>query len=160
VKILAGNNRQFDLIAFSVIEGKAFHVESSISITDSRALRPKDEQGVIETLKKKFYGDVPVREGKRTDYARGISYADKINEMYRTFGLDPKNIQRVACRWAFYSDNKSLDMFLNEQGILKLSFRDTILPELEQNLTTAHYEDDGMRTITLIREYRNQTISR
>ncbi len=157
IKVLGGNNRQFDLLAFSVIDQTAFHVESSISITDARPLRMKDELGVIESLKKKFFGDPPIRQGARTDHARGINYGDKIDYMYKSLGLNPQKIERVCCRWAFYDENEKLKSFLNTNKIIQLSFRDTVLPELEQTLTTAHYENDGMRTISLIREYRRQT---
>ena len=42
-------------------------------------------------------------------------------------------------------------------GIEVISFRDKILPELMEKVSTANYDDEILRTFSLIKQYKRQT---
>lgn len=41
-------------------------------------------------------------------------------------------------------------------SVVVLSFRDQILPELFKKISTSHYEDEVLRTLSLLRQYELQ----
>ncbi|MDP4236204.1 MAG: hypothetical protein Q8919_07155 [Bacteroidota bacterium] len=156
IKVVNGNNRQFDLLAVSLKPKKVFHVESSVSLTDEKPLKHRYEDEAVESLNRKFFGALRVKNAKSTKSQSRSNYKTEIDNMYRTFGLHVDSIERVYCRWAFYQSNKKLEKYMKQMNISKLSFRDDVLPALEKYIKTAHYEDDALRTLSLLSAYRKQ----
>jgi hypothetical protein len=159
VKIQAGNNRQCDLLAYDLINKKQYHVESSV--THSKKWMPDMEQlrGIFDG---KFRGTPPKREGKKTDHTRGKSYFECIVQAYRNVGFEPTKVSRVFVTWTV-SDIDALARLLNEyQGehgikIEVMSLRDEILPKLLEKVSTSNYEDEILRTFSLLRQRDLQT---
>lgn len=154
VKIIGGNNRQCDLLAFNLATQEQFHVESSV--THDLNWLPSDDD-LRETFDKKFRGMPPKREGERTDHAKGKTYFDNILRTYRSVGFDPTKVLRVFVTWGVREET-TLQSFLTsyevEHGIhiQVCRFRDQILPELMDKISTSNYEDEVLRTLSLLRQ--------
>lgn len=149
VKVDRGNNRQFDLLAVSLLDDSQYHVESSV--THVKGWCPTAEQ-LFERFDRKFFGAPAERDGAGTDFSRGKTYVREIDDAYRAVGLQPERIQRVYCCW-IVPDEATLSARLQQHGrersirpIQVLSFRDQILPSLEERVATANYEDEGCVT--------------
>ena len=162
VKVERGNNRQFDLLAVSLLDGAQYHVESSVTHCERWCPTTDD---LIKIFDRKFFGVPTERDGERTDFRRGRSYEREIFDAYRTVGLEPTDIQRVFCCWVLpeepeldstlqrYSESKAI------RPIQVLSFRDEVLPRLEESVATANYEDEALRTLSLLRQRELQSRS-
>jgi hypothetical protein len=159
VKVISGNNRQFDLLAINIIDGQQYHVESSVThswdwFTELHAL--------TQELDRKFFGVPAPKDGANTDFAKGRNYRKQIDEMYCLLGLNPEKLNRVYCVWAlpvFDRLNEQLFEYSLERKVPPIqvvSFRDTILPELEKSVGTANYEDEALRTLSLLRQRQIQ----
>lgn len=159
VKIPGGNNRQFDLLAVNLSDGSQYHVESSVTHV------PKwcpDTAELKEDFDRKFLGTPAMHEGPNTDFKKGKTYRQQIFDAYRLFGLSPEKLQRV---WVFWTskDPKNLNPFCNtyekENGIRVhvLSLRDEIIPDLQKAVETANYDDEVLRTLSLLKQVENQT---
>jgi hypothetical protein len=157
VKIPGGNNRQFDLLAVSLSPDQQYHVETSAMPgfwPDTAELK-----SLFDT---KFRGTPAPRDGPRTDRTRGKTYRQRILDAYRLFGLDPEKVTRVWVTWAV-RDAENLPTFLatyeNETGIrVQLtSLRDDIIPELQREVATANYDDEVLRTLSLLKQREIQT---
>ena len=154
VKIPGGNNRQCDLLAYNMKTLEQYHVESSVTHQENWCPDTEKLRGIFD---KKFRGVPPRREGSKTDFAKGKNYFENILQAYQDVGLDPQKIQRVFITWEV-ADADNLDRFLTEYkqrydvSIQVWSFRDKILPELTAKVSTSNYDDEILRTLSLIRQ--------
>jgi hypothetical protein len=154
VKIPGGNNRQCDLLAYNVATGEQYHVESSVTHRENWCPSTKELRDIFD---RKFRGMPPKREGSNTDYAKGKSYFEHITQIYENVGFDPLKIQRVFVTWTV-ADEDSLGDFLadyEQQHHIKVdvwSFRDKILSELMDKISTSNYDDEVLRTLSLLKQ--------
>jgi|ERR1043166_2839013 hypothetical protein len=159
VKVEGGNNRQIDLLAVSLVSGEQFHVECSVTHCERWCPTPAE---LVLAFEKKFSGIPPAREGSNTDSSRGKLYGGVIRTMHDRLGLDKTKIQWVWVCWAV-QDPENLEVAVRDYHlrvgylVKVLSFRDTILPELMVAVSTANYDDEVLRTFSLIKEWRRQT---
>ena len=158
VKIQFGNNRQVDLLAYNLVAKEQYHVESSVTHCENWSPSTDDLREIFD---KKFLGLPPDREGKNTDRAKGKTYFDKIKQTYQGVGFNLSKIYRVFVTWVI-PDKADLDRFLKNYGknhgirVRVLSFRDDILPALLEKISTSNYEDEVLRTLSLLRQYEFQ----
>lgn len=98
----------------------------------------------------------PKREGTRTDHAKGKMYFDSILRTYQNVGFDPLKVQRVFVTWSLKNET-TLRNFLTNYAtnygieVQVYAFRDQILPELMEKISTSNYEDEVLRTLSLLR---------
>ncbi len=161
VKVKGGNNRQLDLLAYNIREDTKYHVETSV--THELSWRATWEN-LERCFEKKFFGAPARREGPNTDYSRGKNYFAEIKKTYKMIGFAPREVQRVWITWVIpdeegfgtnlrdYSRRKRLGQF----PILVMSFRDEILPTLLSTVGKSNYDDDVLRTLSLIRQFERQ----
>lgn len=161
VKVIKGNNRQIDLLAYNIIEKKSFHVEVSVTHCQQWCPTPKD---LKENFDKKFFGMPIKKESSNTDYAKGKTYIDGIKKTYQSLGLDHSKINRVWVCWDV-RDSEYLEeeliaycklRSLTRESLEIVSFRDEVIPELMEKVSTSNYEDDSLRTLSLMRQYEIQ----
>ena len=159
VKVERGNNRQCDLLAYNVITQEQYHVESSV--THRKNHRPSTKK-LGEIFDKKFRGVPPKREGDNTDYKKGKIYYKHITDTYRKVGFVPSEVQRVFVTWVV-PDQTDCDSFLakykrkHRMRISVWSIRDEILPKLIDKISTSNYEDEVLRTLSLLKQMDLQT---
>ncbi|MCQ8181767.1 hypothetical protein NP603_11655 [Methylomonas sp. SURF-1] len=141
LKVIQGNNRQFDLLAINIHENLAFHVE--VGVTH----RPNWAPTVVQLesgFEKKFFGSVPKRESKangKTDHEKGKIYFDQIQNTYQAVGIDPEKVQRVWVCWIVKGkeNTQPITLDINSKTLNRrfkvevLSMRDLLLPELQRN---------------------------
>ncbi len=156
VKVSAGNNRQLDLVAVHLASGDSYHVETTVKIA-----------GFCPTLEKlevafehKFFGSPRVNQKPTGDHALGKNYRRQINQTYKRYGLTPSKVARIYVCWTVNGvEQDELDDFCKSfsrrynQGrnpIQVWSFRDCILPELVEAVGTSNYDDDALRTLSLL----------
>ena len=162
LKVIRGNNRQIDLLAVNQQTGNQYHVEVSVTHRQNWCPTPED---LVADFEKKYFGVPEKREGKNTDYAIGKTYEKQINETYKSVGLDPTKIRRVWVCWTVLEADELAETLskycakrsLPEGSIEVLSFRDTIIPTLMKQVSTSNYEDDTLRTLSLLQQYEQQT---
>lgn len=166
-KVTKGNNRQLDILAYHLKDKLAFHIE--VSVTHQNNWCPTLEE-LGENFEKKFFGAPPERKGKAdgtTDYEKGKSYFSQIEATYAEIGFTPATVKRVWVCWVvkaqvntkriilpFYS--KHLDRTFEVEV---LSLRDFVLPELENAIGTANYDDEVLRTLGFIKQRELQTMA-
>lgn len=154
LKIKSGNNRQADLLAYSLLTKKQYHIESSVTHCKNWAHSIEDLRDVFD---KKFRGVPAAREGGKTDYAKGKNYFNSIIQTYRSAGFAPSKIQRIFVTW-IVTDESGLRKFLvdyhKKYGIkvILLSFRDQIIPELRKAISTSNYDDEALRIFSLLQQ--------
>jgi hypothetical protein len=155
VKIRGGNNRQCDLLAYNVASQEQYHVESSVTHSTSWL------SSIVEELRGKFdikfRGTSPQREGKNTDYAKGKTYFDNIVQTYQAIGFDPSKVQRVFVTWTIPDEEALVKMLADYRAqhgmsIEVWSLRDSIIPELLNKVSTGNYDDEVLRTLSLLRQ--------
>lgn len=161
IKITGGNNRQIDLLAYNHKNNRVYHVETTVTHCEQWCPTVTElEQG----FDYKFLGKPYPKEGANTDYARGKTYREQIHAAYESFGFSAIDIRRVWCCWTV-AGSSDLEGFVhsycNARGFTRhvievLSFRDDVLPALQNRIGTSHYEDDVLRTFSLLREYTSQ----
>lgn len=154
LKIKSGNNRQADLLAYNLKTKDQYHVESSVTHCKNWWQSVEDLREVFD---KKFRGIPTTREGKKTDYTKGKEYFDTILETYRSMGLIPSQINRIFVTWAVKDETilkKFLSDYKKQHGFRVdiLSFRDQILPELRKAISTSNYDDEVLRTFSLLQQ--------
>lgn len=164
VKVPAGQNRQFDILAYQPDKKKVYHIE--VGITHRLNWCPTLNK-LREMFKQKFFG-VPQKkdpDNKNTDYAKGKDYLDQIKETYSMYSIKYEKVIRVWCFWAFKGDNEETIQLKNElaqefnldsENFETLSFRDTVIPELEMEIGTSNYDDETLRTISLLKQCKEQ----
>jgi len=159
LKVIGGNNRQCDLLAVNLSTQEQFHVESSV--THGLNFLPSDIE-LQDIFDKKFRGLPAKREGKGTDYSKGKTYSESILRTYQSVGFDPVKVQRLFVTWVV-KDDSTLRNFLSNYTLnygiplQVIAFRDKILPELMEKISTSNYDDEVLRTLSLIRQYTTQT---
>ncbi len=158
VKIPAGNNRQLDLLAVSLLDGEQYHVESSVT----HVLRwCPDTNQLRQFFDRKFRGAPANREGPKRDRAKGKTYEPQILDAYRSVGIDPDRVNRIWVAWTF-KDSAAVPAFLDsycaESGlrIRVTSLRDEIIPALQRAVATSNYDDEVLRTLSLLKQMENQ----
>ncbi len=160
VKIHGGNNRQCDLLAYNLVSGEQYHVESSVTHQENWCPSTKELREIFD---KKYLGVPPKREGSNTDYAKGKTYFDHIARTYTSIGFDPIRIKRVFVTWRVSDEGDLASLLASyEQDhhfrVDVWSFRDKILPELIEKISTSNYDDEVLRTLSLLRQRDLQTI--
>ncbi|MFA6499978.1 MAG: hypothetical protein WC256_12295 [Desulfurivibrionaceae bacterium] len=161
VKVIKGNNRQLDLLAYNIIDEKAYHVEVSVTHCQQWCPTPK---ALKENFDKKFFGVPAKREGENTDYSKGKTYYESIKETYASLGLSYDTIIRVWVCWTVNGESSlesEINEYCKEHGILRehleiVSFRNEVIPALMDKVSTSNYEDDALRTLSLLRQYEIQ----
>lgn len=165
IKIVKGNNRQFDLLAFNLQTQKYYHIEISVAHGQQWQASLND---IKERIRYKFFGSTKnLRpDNPNTDFNKGKSYLDSIKATYQKFGLEYDKLIRVWCTWCLTDTNSAIDTWkieiandfnLKPDNFEILLFRDTVLPTLLANIGTAYYDDELLRTLSLISEYNRQT---
>lgn len=162
VKVAGGNNRQLDLLAYNLREDREYHVETSVTHELSwRATWAKLEA----KFEGKYFGAPRERDGDNTEFARGRSYLAEITRTYKSVGFAPSKVQRVWVTWV-KPDDRDFDERLRDYcrskrlgkcPIKVLSFRDEVLPELLKAVGRSNYNDDVLRTLSLLRQFEDQT---
>lgn len=164
LKVIKGNNRQFDLLAFNLRENLTFHVE--VGVTHRPNWAPTIAQ-LESSFEKKFFGSVPKRDGKssgKTDHEKGKTYFDQIQSTYRAVGIDPDKVQRVWVCWIVKGKQNNEPITLdiisktqNRQFIVEvLSMRDLLLPKLQNEIGTSNYDDEVLRTLGFVKQAHDQ----
>jgi hypothetical protein len=163
IKILNGNNRQIDLLAYNLVSKRVFHVETSVTHCENWCPTPTTLEQKFDF---KFLGRPKPREGKNTDYAKNKTYESHILATYAQYGVTPEEVRRVWCCWTVSGDHDLpafIDTYCASRGLTNhpieiLSFRDAVIPELQARVGSSNYEDDVLRTFSLLREHELQTI--
>lgn len=159
VKVIKGNNRQIDLLAYSLKDKKQYHVEASV--THCQNWYPTKES-LLKAFDNKFFGIPAPKEGKNTDSAKGKEYKKSIDMTYEQYGMNSNDIKRVWVCWTLPEDERK---YVNEYCQSKriesnpieiLEFRNDILPQLLDKISTSNYEDEILRTLSLLEQYRKQ----
>ena len=160
-KVDSGNNRQFDLLAYDLKKDEQFHIE--ISVTHALTWCLTRENVGVE-FEKKFFGAPAKRtstSGAATDYEKGRSYFPQIESAYQKIGFKPEKVKRVWVCWilkgkeensrpiSFPFRSKHLNRVFDVEV---LSLRDYILPELEKTIRLSNYEDEVLRTLSLLKQ--------
>lgn len=156
VKVEHGNKRQFDLLAVSLVgESEQYHVESSVM--HERHWCPTVEE-LLGGFERKFFGVPRGREESQASGRQGRTYQREILAAYRKVGLDPAKIQRVFCCWIPPSEpdlDERLQNYCGSRGIRRIqvrSFRDQVVPGLENAVATANYDDEVLRALSLLKQ--------
>lgn len=168
IKILNGNNRQIDLLAFHLKSGKYFHIEVNVSHSENWNTTLS---GIEEKIQFKFFGATrDLRpENKNTDHSKNKNYLNEIKRTYESFGIDYHKLIRVWCTWNVKENEDQVNSWkiglakkneLREENFELLSFRDSVLPQLLNTVGTAYYEDELLRTLSIIKEFNKQTINK
>jgi hypothetical protein len=162
VKVHRGNNRQVDLLAVSLESGEVaqqYHIECSV-VPHKQWWRSCEE--LKADFDKKFLGIPPKRSGLRTDSGRGKTYGGNIRVTHQLLGFDlRKTMNWVWICWAV-KDPENLPRLYTDYHLQKgiktevISFRDAILPGLMETVSTANYDDEALRTFSLIKEWKQQ----
>ena len=147
VKVQGGNNRQFDLLAVDMKGGNHYHVESCV--THSRKFQPSKDviKGYFD---RKFLGAPRKNDGK--------DYRQQIQETYKGVGLQPEPMQRIWVQWttSYLKDwERFLDEYYRDTGVRVQSWplKDKIIPELQEKIATGNYDDEILRTFSLLKSY-------
>ena len=161
VKVVDGNNRQMDILAISLEKKQQFHIECSV--THRLKWCPTSAKLVTE-FRKKFSGIPTEKAGLNTDSSKGKKYSVAIAKTYRRLGLDGRNIKRIWICWEV-QDPENLEDCLNAyrietgEDVAVISFKKVILPKLMEAVTTANYDDEVLRTFSLIKQWKKQSAS-
>jgi len=164
-KVHNGNNRQFDVLAYNKKKNQLRHIE--VSVTHSTGWTANLET-VKNEIRFKFFG---IPKNKRpnnpnTDFNKGKTYKSQIEKSYEHFGFKWNEIIRVWCLWFHDSDSQKIDVWkeelatefsLRKNNFEILSLRDEVIPSLMEKIGTSNYDDDILRTISLITQQRKQT---
>jgi hypothetical protein len=164
-KVVGGNNRQLDVLAYDPTKGDFMHIEVSVTHSENWTAN-------LDHVKKeigfKFFG-LPNNnrpDNPNTDFNKGKTYKEQIENAYATFGIDWNKVIRVWCLWRYTETEEEIKEWKKDlekefggkaNKFELLSFRDTVIPELFDKIGTANYSDEIMRTISLIKEYNKQT---
>lgn len=164
-KVKRGNNRQLDILAYHLKTNMAFHIE--VGVTHQQNWCPTLEE-LGPQFEKKFFGAPPERKGRNdgtTDFEKGKSYWSQLETTYKDVGFDPEKVQRTWVCWVVrnYSDIKPIQvkhqsmLLSREFDIEVMSLRDFILPELQDAIGTANYDDEILRTLGFVKQRELQS---
>jgi hypothetical protein len=149
VKVLKGNNRQCDILACQLAKPKRqYHVE--VSVTHHKHWNPNefDVHGIIDA---KFLG---IGKGSK-------SYKTAIEDTYRSVGLDLEKVIRVFVSWILpekdIADRISREYKMSHGINVELwSLRDELLPEIIKDISTSNFDDEILRTLSLVKQLQRQ----
>lgn len=164
IKVIRGNNRQFDIIAYNYKLDRFLHIEASVAHGQHWAASLTD---IEKNVGYKFFGRTKNKrpDNPNTDYNKGKTYLQPIKSTYENLGIEYQKVIRVWCTWALIerdNDIKDWQRRLAKQYSLKpenfeiLKFRDTVLPEVTANIGTAYYDDELIRILSLVKQYNVQ----
>jgi len=162
VKVHGGNNRQMDLLSYNLRTGDQYHVETSVTHELSwRATWPKLEA----KFDGKYFGVPKKKEGPNTDWTKGKNYFPEIKKAYQSLGFSIQKVQRIWVTWIRPDDEdfaKNLSTYCRSKRIGKnpirvMSFRDELLPDLLKAVGKSNYDDDVLRTLSLLRQFEHQS---
>lgn len=161
VKVAGGNNRQLDLLAYNLKSGSQYHIETSVTHELSWRATWKTLE---EKFEGKYFGAPQKREGERTDFTRGRNYFLEIQKTYKLVGFAPSKVQRIWVTWVKPEDagfEKLLLKYCRTKRIGRcpiqiLSFRDEVLPGLLTAVGKSNYNDDALRTLSLLTQFKKQ----
>ena len=163
IKVLRGNNRQFDLLAFNVPTGAQYHIETGVTHEENWCPTPAE---IATRFQEKFFGVPKPRKGRNTDFAKKKSYLPAIKETYSLYGFDYERMTRVWCCWTVRDGSpeevaEELRALAGKRGVRKprcevISMRDTVIPQLTRAIGKSNYEDDVLRMISLLEQRRVQ----
>lgn len=165
-KVINGNNRQFDVLAYNKNSNTIRHIE--VSVTHSTRWTA-DLESLKNDIRYKFFG-IPKNkrpDNPNTDFNKGKSYRNQIENAYNDFGFNWNEVIRVWCLW-FHPNDQSIinnwkaqlsdEFSLKEKNFELLSMRDEVIPSLIEAIGTSNYDDDILRTLSLIEQQRIQTV--
>ncbi len=156
-KVSKGNNMQLDFLAYNLQNDIQYHIEVSVT----------HMPGWWETLaqhkqkfEKKFFG-IPTKQKQPKNYFK------QILETYQSVGFNPSKVKRVYVEWVIKESVDSTRMnhyIINpidnvEYEITIISMRNLILPELAKTIRTSNYDDEILRTFSLLIQQEKQTKS-
>ena len=167
IKVSGGNNRQFDILAYRPEGKKYYHIE--VGVTHRQNWCPNLNE-LKEKFRKKFFGKPQNKrpDNNKTDFAKGKNYLNQIKEAYSRYGIDYDRVIRIWCFWTYKGDDKEIIKLKNElakefeldsKNIETLSFRDDVLPALQKEIGTSNYDDETIRTLSLLKEYNKQRVN-
>ena len=166
VKILNGNNRQIDLLAYCLITGTTYHVETAVT---HELVWQWDVSELVEKVDYKFFGVPGKRDpnNPRTDAAKGKTYLEQIEKTYSLLGVKSAEVTRVFCCWV--PPEAGAEQKIWQQSAANkfpperfefLSFRDEVIPKLREAIGRANYDDMILRTFSLLAQYEKQLSQR
>jgi hypothetical protein len=152
--VSGGNNRQLDLLVVDMKADKQYHVETSVM---PGFLPSTAELG--DLFDKKFRGAPAQNDKPRGDFIqkKGPKFKKAIEDTYCLYGFDPTKVNRVWVTWAV-KDPKNLPSFLEEYEkkngvrVEVKSLCDVIIPELQDKVGAANYDDEVLRTLSLLKQ--------
>ncbi|HHS49774.1 MAG TPA: hypothetical protein ENN07_01515 [candidate division Zixibacteria bacterium] len=115
----------------------------------------------MKMTEKKFFGAPDERKGRSdgtTDYEKGKSYYPHLMKTYEEYGFEPDEINRIWVYWILpKEDSSNIDRIeYDNKKVEIISFRDSIIPELESLIGSSNYNDNILRTISFLNERDNQ----
>lgn len=164
VKISGGNNRQIDLLAWNNKNRVAYHVETSVAASGRYFNRSSSWKKLIPIFQNKFFA-LP-KDCQTHDYCADESDPDyaKLIRTYDRFGFVHHEVTRVFVCWnledydlteveirSFFAQRR-----IPEERVHVISFRDEILPALRREVGSSNFEDDVLRTFSLLNEREDQ----
>ncbi len=166
IKVLKGNNRQFDILAYSPRIKNFYHVE--LSVTHCKNWCASLDE-IEQEVACKFFGKVKNNrpENPNTDFAKGKRYLEQIKMTYDLYGINFSKLIRVWCAWYFEENNEEMTKWrkklaikykLTPQNFELLSFRDEVIPKLKMEIGTSNYDDEILRTLSLLFQYEKQLV--
>ncbi|QYG00150.1 hypothetical protein [Massilia sp. NP310] len=164
-KVVKGNNRQLDLLAYHLKTREAFHIEVAVTHQMNWCVR-LEELG--PHFDKKFFGLPDERKGAAngtTDFEKGKVYWEQINATYEDVGFEPDQVKRVWVCWIIKGadgaapiETQFYSKHLNRTFPIQiLSLRDFVLPRLQDKIGTANYDDELLRVLGFVKQRELQT---
>lgn len=164
-KVIKGNNRQLDILAYHLRSRDAFHIEVGVTHQENWCLSVEELGPQFE---KKFFGAPPERkgaEGGATDFEKGKSYWNQITATYEEVGFSSEEIKRVWVCWIVTGADGRAPIDVEFQSkhlnrsfpIQVLSLRDFVLPQLQDKIGTANYDDELLRVLGFVKQREIQS---
>jgi hypothetical protein len=164
IKVIHGNNRQFDIIAYNKKTDEIRHIEVSVTHYEKWTSTLKN---LFPEIDYKFFGNPKNKrpENKKTDFNKNKNYKKEIEATYNKMGFKWDEVIRVWCLWWYQNDPKTVKIWkkelakkyhLQEKNFELLSLRDEVFPSLIVSIGTSNYSDDISRTISLMSQYEKQ----
>jgi hypothetical protein len=165
VKVQNGNNRQFDILSYDSNSREFFHIEISVTHSLNWAT---NLSLITNEMRFKFFG-IPKNKrpnNPKTDFNKGKTYVNAIKSTYSKYGINFETVNRVWCTWNLSQEeiekieswkNSMKEEFKIEPNKFHiLLFRDEVLQTLINKIGTSNYDDEILRTLSLISEYKKQ----
>jgi hypothetical protein len=163
VKVKNGNNRQFDLLAYCLPHGDMPHAQQyHVEITVMHGDWGNTLQDLKLDIDRKFFGN----PASPADIKKSKSFLQNIKDTYESVGFIYEAVRRVWVCWTKTGIHKATpnqlllmlddcckEHCLNPGMITVVSFRDEILKDLLQEVEGASYQDDALRTLSLVQKF-------